>query len=178
MRAAAVGPGADGFVELGHVIAAHGIKGQLKLKLYGPGDVIAPGARLIFRTPGGATTEHQVASVVRDRKRFLVALSDIPTMTDAERLVGARVEMRRDEMPPAAPDEYYVCDLIGCAVIDGAGQALGTVTDFIETGAAGVIAVTGPQGERLYPLVRHVVLDIDIARRQIVIDPALYADET
>jgi len=65
-------------------------------------------------------------------------------------------------LPVPAEDEYYWADLVGLAVVNGAGEALGKVAGLIETGANDVLRVLGDDGvERLLPFVDAVVLDVD-----------------
>lgn len=44
-------------------------------------------------------------------------------------------------------DEYFIADLIGLRAIDEEGEAFGTISDVIQTGANDVYVVTTKQGE-------------------------------
>ncbi|MEQ8495073.1 MAG: ribosome maturation factor RimM, partial [Gammaproteobacteria bacterium] len=89
-------------------------------------------------------------------------------------LVRADIGIRRQQLPPAAPDEYYWVDLIGLTVVNREGARLGEVRGLLETGAHDVLRVvdTSAAGlERLIPFVREVyVLDIDLAGRIMRVD--------
>jgi len=83
----------------------------------------------------------------------------------------------RASFPTADPDEYYWVDLIGLAVVNLQGEALGTVTGLLDTGPHSVLRIT-PEGadpsdeaaERLVPFVAAYVVDVEMDQRRIVVD--------
>ena len=72
--------------------------------------------------------------------------------------------VRRDR--PDVYDEYYVEDLIGLEVVNGA-QVLGRVTSSREQGGIEVLAVTGDEQELEIPFVEQYVIAVDIDRGRI-----------
>ena len=74
-------------------------------------------------------------------------------------------------MPKPAEGEYYWGDLVGLAVENEAGEALGTVKGLVSTGAHDVLQLQEGEGEgsveRLIPFVAAYVLDVDLAARRI-----------
>lgn len=96
----------------------------------------------------------------------------------AEALRGAAIHLSRADFPPAATDEYYLADLIGAAVVNRAGEDLGRVVGFLDTGPHSVLrlapaadAGTGPgAGERMVPFVAAYVDSVDVAAGRIVVD--------
>ncbi len=65
----------------------------------------------------------------------------------------------------------FIHEVVGMAVRTSAGEALGTVTEVIRTGANDVYVVRGPRGEILVPAIRACVRRIERTRRRITIDP-------
>ena len=112
----------------------------------------------------------------RDHGDVIVATSpDIADRTAAEALKGVRVFVSRAEFPQAAEGEYYWIDLIGLAVVNREGEALGTVDSLLDTGPHSVLRVTfdagaGAPGERLIPFVDAYVDEVDLPGRRIVVD--------
>ncbi len=92
---------------------------------------------------------------------------------DALKLNGKLLRVSRVEARRAiAPGTVLWADLIGLAVEDTQGQALGTVRDLIRAGGADVLVVTDPSGrELLLPMLDSVVRSIDTAARRIVAQP-------
>ena len=68
----------------------------------------------------------------------------------------------RDALPAPADDEIYVADLVGLAVVNREGVALGRVTEVRDGGAHPLLYVTAPDGGlRLIPYVDAVIRAVD-----------------
>ena len=76
-----------------------------------------------------------------------------------------------EQLKPLESNEFFVHQLIGCRVEDQNGLFLGEVTDFLETGANNVYEVRNGKNEFLIPDVPHVVLELDLEKQCMVIDP-------
>lgn len=85
-------------------------------------------------------------------------------------LVGREIEVERACLAPLAEGEYYWADLIGAAVVNRAGLALGTVERLFDNGAHDVMVVAGER-QRLIPFVPGRYVDeVDVDGRRIVVD--------
>ena len=73
-------------------------------------------------------------------------------------------------LPPLDDGEYYWRDLIGLDLVNVRGTALGRVVNLMETGANHALVAHDGGLQRLVPFVAHVVRDVDLARRVIVVD--------
>ncbi len=101
---------------------------------------------------------------------LVVALQGVDDRTQAEALRGVDVVVPRDALPDLAQDEYYWSDLIGLAVINRQEESLGVVSGFLESAANPVLVVQdGPQ-KRLIPFVDPVLYQVDLSRKQIVVN--------
>lgn len=81
---------------------------------------------------------------------------------------GAELTVRREDLPPADEDSYYVADLVGLEVVEEDGARLGRVSDVLPGVANDVLELdTG----LLLPLVEECVRDVQLAQRRIVIAP-------
>jgi 16S rRNA processing protein RimM len=81
---------------------------------------------------------------------------------------GAALEVPRDALPPPQEGEWYVFQLVGLAVEEQGGRALGTVADVEPWPANDVIVLE--DGTNL-PLVDACVLEVDLDARRILIAP-------
>ncbi len=79
---------------------------------------------------------------------------------------GATLAVRRDELPEPDDDTYYVFQLVGLAVEEEGGRALGTVTD-VENGPANDALVL--DSGLLLPLVDACVLELDLAAGRVLV---------
>jgi 16S rRNA processing protein RimM len=88
----------------------------------------------------------------------------------AQALMGCEIAIRRDQLPDAAPGEYYWRDLQGLTVVTIEGELLGTVDHLIETGANDVLVVKGDR-ERLIPFVlNQVIVNVDLDKQELRVD--------
>jgi 16S rRNA processing protein RimM len=88
----------------------------------------------------------------------------------AAALVQAEIAVRRAQLPPPAPDEYYWADLEGLRVVTLAGVELGAVSHLLATGANDVLVVRGER-ERLLPFVRdQVVVEVNLEQSLLRVD--------
>ena len=75
-----------------------------------------------------------------------------------------------DDLMPLPPEHYYIHQIVGLAVFDANGAALGTVTDVLQTGSNDVYVVKTPDdGELLLPAIESVVHAIDIPQGKMVV---------
>lgn len=85
-------------------------------------------------------------------------------------LIQSDIAVRRAQLPPLGPGEYYWSDLAGLRVITREGADLGSVDHVFATGANDVLVVKGER-ERLLPFVKgQVVIEIDLAQRLLRVD--------
>lgn len=103
-------------------------------------------------------------------KGIIVRLETCQTREQAALLLGSKIAIARDQLPPTEDDEYYWSDLIGLNVINQDGIAFGTVDYLIETGSNDVLVVKGER-ERLIPFIMHdFVIQVDLQQQRILVD--------
>jgi len=79
---------------------------------------------------------------------------------------GATLAVPRTTLPPPEEDTYYVFQLVGLAVEEEGGRALGAVVE-VHNGPANDAIELG--SGLLLPLVAACVLDVDLAARRILV---------
>jgi 16S rRNA processing protein RimM len=123
-------------VTLAAIAGAHGVAGEVRLKLFGEG--IATIARQKSFNDGALT----LVKVREDGKGGAIArLAESTSRADAERLRGTVLTVPRDALPPLAEGEFYHADLLGLTVITDAGDAVGTVLAIENFGATDIIEI-------------------------------------
>ena len=107
-------------VTLAAVTGAHGVAGEVRLKLFGEG-LGAFSAHRQFND--GALTLQKVRD---DGKGGAIArFTEVPDRSAAEKLRGTALAVPRSALPPLSAGEYYPADLIGLAVVSDAAEPLG-----------------------------------------------------
>jgi 16S rRNA processing protein RimM len=150
----------DKAIALAAIAGAHGVTGEVRLKLFGEG-VAALSAHQSFNE--GALTLRKVRD---DGKGGAVArFAEVTDRAAAEKLRGTVLAVPRAALPPLQPGEYYHADLIGLAAVSDAGEALGTVVAVENFGAGDVIEIERPGGKRfMVPMREEAVPEWDATR--------------
>lgn len=128
-------------VTLAVIIGAHGVTGEVRLKLFTEDlnlypELKAGGRGLTLKSlrpgPNGAVA------------RF----AEIADRNAAEALRGTELTVPRSSLPPLQEGEYYHADLIGLPCISTTGEALGKIVLIENFGASDVIEIERPDGAR------------------------------
>jgi 16S rRNA processing protein RimM len=163
----------DDAVEVGRIVDAWGIKGGIKVQPFSAQpEALFSSRRWFIQMPAGGRSLLRITAA-RDQGEVVVATAqELSDRNAAEALKGARVFVSRASFPTAGDGEFYWVDLIGLPVVNRQGDALGIVTDLLDTGAHSVLRVQpdGEGEERLIPFVDAYVDDVDLAARRITVD--------
>ena len=162
-------PAAGKRVALAAVAGAHGIKGELRLKLFA--DSVESLARHPRLFVGGR--ELALLDVKDGGKTAIARFQGVSDRSAAEALRGQLVEIDRDALPPLEEGEYYHADLIGLPCVDGYGQPLGMVVSVDNFGAGDLLEVERPNGQRSLIPFREPVARLENER--IILDPEFLA---
>jgi 16S rRNA processing protein RimM len=159
----------DKRVALAAVAGAHGIKGEVRLKLFADSVDSLKGHDRLF--VGGA--ERKLVAINAAGKAPIARFEGIADRTEAEALRGSLVEVDRTALPPLGEGEYYYADLIGLPCVDSDGAEVGTVASIENFGAGDLLEVELPAGRRsLIPFRPGIA---DLADGRIVLDPEFLA---
>ena len=171
----------DKRILVGAIAAAHGVRGEVKIKsftevardvgAYGPVEDESGQRRFKLKLRGEA------------KGLVIAALEGVGDRNAAEALRGARVFIARSSFPTAGDGEFYWIDLIGLAVVNRQGEALGEVIGLLDTGAHSVLRLRRPaaeaamaddspsdSSERLIPFVGAFIDDVNLADKRITVD--------
>ena len=130
-------------VTLAAIIGAHGVTGEVRLKLFGEGFASLKPHKTFN---GGALTLEKLKD---DGKGGAIArLAGVADRTAAEALRGTALTVPRSALPPLGEGEYYHADLIGLPAVSTGGEALGVCVAVENFGAGDVIEIEKPDGER------------------------------
>jgi 16S rRNA processing protein RimM len=167
----------DDKVLAGVIIAAHGIRGEVKLKSF-TADPRAIGSYGPLVTSRGETIEIESLKVRKDG--FTAVLKGVHDRDRAETLRGAELFLNRAQLPEPGEDEVYVHDLIGATALDAEGGKFGTVIGVPNFGAGDLLEIRrdGVQDTVLVPFAQDYVPKMDLAKRELTLDlPESYLDD-
>jgi len=138
-------------VTLAAVIGAHGVAGEVRLKVFAD-DLDA------YRSfNGGALT---LTSLRHGGNGAIARFAQVADRNAAEALRGTTLTVPRSALPPLGEGEYYHADLIGLPAQTPDGEVLGRVVAIDNFGAGDVIEIERPTGKRfMVPMRAEAVPD-------------------
>jgi 16S rRNA processing protein RimM len=169
-------------VEVGRVSDAWGVKGWFKVVPHSSAPAALLVSRVWYLQPSERGVQSFAGTVQLDVRQArahgggVVAWAQgIDDRSSAQALRGSRIFVPRASFPKTDEGEYYWVDLMGLAVENRQGLALGTVRELLTTGAQTVLVldgevVEGQPVERMIPFVAAFIDEVDLPGRRIVAD--------
>lgn len=155
-------------VTLAAVAGAHGVAGEVRLKLF------AQGLESLQRHQQVRVGDRTLTlTAVRGGKLPVVRFAEVADRDSAEALRGQVLTVPRSALPPLEEGEYYHADLIGLTCAGPNGEPLGTVVAVENFGAGDIIEVERPGGRRAMVPFRPGIADW--SGDTITVDPAFIA---
>ncbi|MBP0579601.1 ribosome maturation factor RimM [Labrys sp. LIt4] len=175
-------PAPQNLVVLGVFGAAHGLKGEIRLKSYTEEPLAIANYGPLLTKSG---RQIKLASLRQAKDVLIARVEGVSDRTGAEQLVNLQLFVARDALGmPEDEDEFFHADLIGLVARDEDGNRIGTVTGLFDFGAGDIIEVTpddakkAPEGAKeasgsakplLLPFTKAVIPVIDIKAGHIVV---------
>ena len=130
-------------ITLAAVIGAHGVAGEVRLKLFGEG---VAGLKSFRAFNDGKLTVEKLRD---DGKGGAVArFAGVSDRNGAEALRGTALTVPRAALPALGDDEYYYADLLGLPAVSTEGEELGICVAVDNFGAGDVIEIERPDKKR------------------------------
>jgi len=161
--------GGERRIALAAVAGAHGVKGEVRLKLFS--DSVESLSRHSKLYVGGS--ERRLLAVRDSGKMAVARFEGVADRSAAEALRGSLVEVDRSQLPPLEEGEYYHADLIGLPAVDGLGDTVGAVVAVENYGAGDLLEIEQKDGTRSLIPFRPGIADLENGR--IVLDPEFLA---
>jgi 16S rRNA processing protein RimM len=158
------------FITLARVVKTQGRVGEVAAEIHS--DVperFAVGMKL-FALPKsqGSRRQLEVEDLWPHKGLLVLKFRGVDTMSDAELLLGAELQVPGAERAKLEPGWNYVSDLIGCAVLDHARE-IGRIED-VEFGAgeAPLLIVADATGKKFdVPFAQAYLEGVDVKQRQV-----------
>ena len=154
---------------LGKIATAHGIKGLVKVLVYGDDPHLIDRHGAVFTSENGSDT---IALTMKNSmgKYWLGAVEGINDRTQAETLRGTELWIDRTHLPATNKDEFYYDDLAGLTAEDENGNKVGTVLEAVNFGAGDLLEIKPLSGESFFiPFNDDHVPVVDIENKKVII---------
>ena len=157
---------------IGHVIRPHGVTGLLRIVSYAQSkETFLEAGSVFLKTDKNELFEKEVDSIQPHRSFFLLRLSGLDSVEQAETFRGAEILIPKDSLKKEDEDEFFWHELVGMEVYLTTGEYLGVVREIFPTGSNDVYVVEHEGKEFLIPAIHQVVREIDIPQRRMIVSP-------
>jgi 16S rRNA processing protein RimM len=157
---------ARGEVLVGRITGTFGVRGELKCDPTSAGRTAVSSGSELRCARGDATWAIRVEAIRPHKGRLLIRIEGVEDSDAAAAYAGAVLYAPREAIH-LSEGEYLDDDLVGCAVQSADGTPYGTVERVEHYPSSDMLVVD----DVMVPMVRAIVVDIDLNRRRIVVDP-------
>ena len=157
-------------LSVGVIGRPHGVRGDVYFRPHNPKSRAFDDVAQLWLVRDGQARLYDVTSMRPVADAYVAHLEGVEDREAAAALTLAEVRVARADLPPLEPGEYFIEDVVGCAVEHEDGRSLGVVRATIWNGAHDVADIEGADGaEHLIPLVPEFVVSVDAPGRKMVV---------
>ena len=132
-------------VTLAAIIGAHGVAGEVRLKLFGDG----PDSLKSYGSFDAGGRRLTLKSIRPGPNGAVARFAEISGRTEAEQARGTALTVPRSALPPLGEGEYYHVDLIGLPCVSDEAKVLGHIVAVENFGAGDILEIERPaEGEK------------------------------
>ena len=155
------------FIEMGQIVAPHGIKGLMKVNPFCV-DVAALRKYAPFYNKDGQKINLEFKNALG--RQILVHVDGVENRNEAEKWRGVRLFVERNALPELKADEYYICDLIGLSTLNEKGEKTGVVSNVFNYGAGDILEIETSQGSKiLVSMTKQNVPNINLEEKHLTL---------
>ena len=163
------------WIPFGKVVRAHGVRGEIRIKLYGDSTDLPEGLSTIkFCLLDGSQRQYPLAKARPMNVDYLLTLDGVADRDLAAELGGAEMLLPADALPGLAEGEFYLFEVLGCDVYDAGNpeQKIGVVKEYYDHGAQDLIEIVDAAGgEKLLPLNSNTIDKFDRDNKCLLVHP-------
>ncbi len=159
---------------VGKIVNTHGIKGELKVLSMTdfPEERYQKGNELTLFIEGKEPKSLTIASYRKHKNFDLLMFEGYSDINEVEGFKQGILKVDESQLQDLDEGEFYFHEIIGCVVRTTSGEELGVVKEILSPGANDVWVVKAPRGkEHLIPYIEDIVKKVDIAQKEIIIEP-------
>jgi 16S rRNA processing protein RimM len=164
-----------GLVLVAEVTGAHGVGGNVRLRLIANNSQVAIKAlesapAITARSEDGAKerslTLKSIRQLMHVKGCWTAHFKEVTDRNEAETLYRCGLYVQETDRPELESGEYYVDDLIGMKVVTDNGHDLGTLSEVLNTPANDVYVTSRSV---MFPAVSAFLIGVDVAARTITV---------
>lgn len=160
----------EDLLRVGVISSTHGVRGEVKVFPTTDDARRFLDLKTVLLDMGGEKLPLVIEGVKFFKQFAILKFEGYNSIEEIGKYKGRELWIPREEALPLEENEYYISDLIGLSVVSDQGEALGELTDVIQTGANDVYAVKMAGGkEVLFPAIAECVQSVDIEKGTMVV---------
>ena len=157
-------------LQVGVITTTHGVGGEVKVFPTTDDPARFKKLKNVILDTGKTRKELEITGVKFFKNMVILKFKGFDNMNDVENFRQAKLLVTRENAVELGEDEYFIADLIGLAVFSDEGEALGVITDVLQTGANDVYVISKEgQADLLVPAIHDCIKEVDIARQKMTI---------
>ncbi len=143
------------YIEIGYIPDAHGIHGQVKIRMEVQDINDYKNLKSVFLAKKGAQpTSFSIEKIsFKNSNEGILAIKGIETREDAEALIGSTLFISENQLPKLEEGRFYYFEVIGFRIKDNKMGELGTIEDILEMPGNDIIVMNYQNKEVLIPIV-------------------------
>ena len=160
----------ENMLRVGVITSPHGIKGEVKVFPTTDDAKRFKELKKVILDTGKEYIPMEIEHVKFFKNMVILKFKGYDNINEIEKYKSRDLLITRDQAVDLAPDEYFITDLIGLAVVSDQGVELGTLKDVLETGANDVYVMqTEAFGEVLVPAIKDCIKAVDVEQGTMTI---------
>ena len=153
----------ENMLRVGVITSPHGIKGEVKVFPTTDDAKRFKELKKVILDTGKEYIPMEIEHVKFFKNMVILKFRGYDNINEIEKYKSRDLLITRDQAVDLDPDEYFITDLIGLAVVSDQGAELGILKDVLETGANDVYVVAMKDGKELMlPAIGDCILNVDL----------------
>ena len=164
------------YLLIGAIIKPQGIDGLVKIKpITDDPNRFLDLTTVFCGMPSAERYTQLIIEEVAVREGFVYArINQAITRNEAEKQRSLLLYVKREDAVELGEDCCFIADLIGCRVVDSAGDEVGTLIEVLQPGANDVYMIKMKNNKMMMlPSLKKAVPSVDIHNRVIVINESI-----
>jgi 16S rRNA processing protein RimM len=160
------------YISIGRVVNTHGIKGEVKVKVFSDSLDRFEGVRMVYAASDENADDRKALMIngLRYQKDMvLMTFSEIYDMTEAEKLKNSFLQVPESELLPLPEGRYYIYQLEGIAVWEK-DVCYGTLMEVMQPGSNDVYVVNDGKRDLLIPALKTVIVSVDLEKGRMEVE--------
>ncbi|MEM6261788.1 MAG: ribosome maturation factor RimM [Bacteroidota bacterium] len=174
----------DDFVELGYILRAHGIRGEVKvvLDVQDPTDYLSLSGCYLALNASPPTRYKINRFTLAGKNQAIIKFKTINDRDAAETLKGHTLLIPQDALPDLGNEHFYYFEIEGFTVLTPEREEIGKVIRIDEMPAQDLLVIDYKSKEIPLPLVEEIFLGVNKEKKQVQVHIPdgfleLYAEE-